>query len=274
MRTLSPNEAVYRAGEPGDAMFVVASGRIAIRLHSPDGDALDIATVREGALFGYLELFDGGARSADAVAVSTSRVVVIGAAVAAGLLASCPDLVLDLARDMARTVREHVDAVQEQAFYPAQARLARLLLAASGPDDRIRLEGPQMLLAQRLGVARQTLSRALHRLATDGLVTIDPSGRVVTILDRHGLASVTEVRARRTPVRSPAACQTTENADGNGARPVRAASSAGPRPSSTATRAASVAASASTAGANATSIPVAAATSAPCTTSSKVRVGR
>ena len=48
MRTLLPNEAVYRAGDPGDAMFVVASGRIAVRLSSPDGDAVEMAAVHSG----------------------------------------------------------------------------------------------------------------------------------------------------------------------------------------------------------------------------------
>src|SRR5690349_7698610 len=111
-RTLSPNEAVYQAGDPGDAMFVVASGRIAVRLHSPDGDAVDLAAVRAGGLFGYLELFDGGCRSADAVAVAPSRVVVIGLAAATRLFGASPELVLTLAREMARAVRGHVDAVQ------------------------------------------------------------------------------------------------------------------------------------------------------------------
>src|SRR5690349_11807468 len=105
LRTLSPNEAVYRAGDPGDAMFVVASGRIAVRLHSPDGDAVDLAAVRAGNLLGYLELFDGGDRSADAVAVAPSRVVVIGSAAATRLFAASPELVLTLARELASPVR-------------------------------------------------------------------------------------------------------------------------------------------------------------------------
>jgi CRP/FNR family transcriptional regulator, cyclic AMP receptor protein len=245
MRTLSPNEAVYQAGDPGDAMFVVASGRIAVRLHSPDGDAVDLAGVRTGSLFGYLELFDGGCRSADAVAVAPSRVVVIGQAAATRLFAASPELVLTLAREMACAVRGHVDAVQEKLFYPVAARLARFLLAAAEADGRVWLEGPQVLLAQRLGIARQTLSRALHRLATDGLVAVHPSGRVVTILDRAGLATVTQVRTRRSTVGHPAAAdrvrrrsgpgahpalagQTMENPGGNGARPVSAANSTGP----------------------------------------------
>jgi CRP/FNR family transcriptional regulator, cyclic AMP receptor protein len=275
MRTLSPDEAVYRAGDPGDAMFVVASGRIAVRLQSPDGDAVDMAAVRHGELFGHLELFDGGLRSTDAVALAASRVVVVGAAASAQLLASSSDLVLALARNMARMVRTQVDARHEQAFYPVPARLARFLLAAADSEEHVRLEGPQALLAQRLGVARQTVSRALHDLVIQGSVTVDPSGRAVTIIDRPGLAVVADVRTRRgrTP-RSGRGAQTTENPSGNDARPVIAASSAGPRPSSTATRAASEEASASAAGPNATSNPVAVPMSPPCTTSSKVRVGR
>jgi CRP-like cAMP-binding protein len=275
MRTLSPDEAVYRAGDPGDAMFVVASGTIAVRLQSPDGDAVDMASVRDSGLFGHLELFDGGLRSTDAVAVAASRVVVIGASAAAQLLASSPDLVLALARDMARIVRNQVDARHEQAFYPVSARLARFLLAAADSEGHLRLEGPQALLAQRLGVARQTVSRALHDLVIQGSVTVDPSGRAVRIIDRPGLAVVAQLRTRRgrTP-RSGRGAQTTENPSGNDARPVIAASSAGPRPSSTATRAASEEASASAAEPNATSSPVAMPMSPPCTTSSKVRVGR
>ena len=230
MRTLLPNEAVYRAGDPGDARFVVASGRIAVRLSSPDGDAVEMAAVHSGTLFGYLELFDGGCRSADAVAVAPSRVVVVGAAAAGRLFEASPELVLTLAREMARVVRGQLDTAQERLFYPVAARLARFLLAAAGPGDRIVIEGPQVLLAQRLGIARQTLSRTLHRLATDGLVAIDPSGRVVTVLDRPRLATVTEARARRSAVAHPAserarrrpglgahpADQTIENPGGNG----------------------------------------------------------
>ena len=142
MRTLLPNEAVYRAGDPGDAMFVVASGRIAVRLSSPDGDAVEMAAVHSGTLFGYLELFDGGCRSADAVAVAPSRVVVVGAAAAGRLFEASPELVLTLAREMARVVRGQLDTAQERLFYPVAARLARFLLAAAGPGDRIVIEAP------------------------------------------------------------------------------------------------------------------------------------
>ena len=66
--------------------------------------------------------------------------------------------------------------------------------------------------------------------------------------------------------------QTTENPDGSGARPVSAASTTGPWPSPTATRAASAAVSASTGGGKPTGRPVAVEMSPPWTTSSTTRV--
>jgi CRP-like cAMP-binding protein len=271
LRTLAPEEAVYRAGDPGDAMFVVASGRIVARLSSSEGAAVDLAVASAGTLFGYLELLEGGPRSADAIALTPSRVVVFGAAVASRLLLTCPALVLSLARDMAGIIRANTDMTREQAFSSVPNRLARFLLEAADADGRILLDGPQVLVAQRLGIARQTLSRALRRLSADDLVRVGPAGRVITIVDRAGLHALARTGTRRHRVGNG---YTTENPDGRAARPVSAASTVGPLPSSTAARAASAADSLSTDAGNSTSMPVAAAMSAPCTASSNVRVGR
>lgn len=270
LRTLSADEAVYRAGDPGDAMFVVASGRIVARLSSPEGTAVDVAVAPVGTLFGYLELLGGGPRSADAVALAPSRVVVFGAAVAARLIETCPALVLSMAQDMSVIIRTLQDGVRMQVFSSVPSRLAGYLLESADPHGRIVLDGPQVLVAQRLGIARQTLSRALRRLSTDNLVRVGPAGRVITIVDRAGLHALSTSGSRP----HPTAGHTTEKPAGNAERPVSAASTAGPVPSSTAVRAASAAASASTDGGNSTGIPVAAAMSPPWTASSKVRVGR
>jgi CRP-like cAMP-binding protein len=285
MRTLAADEAVYRAGDPGDAMFVVASGRIVTRLSSSEGAAVDLAVASEGALFGYLEVLAGGPRSADAVALTPSRVVVFGAAVASRLLLTCPALVLSLARDMVGIIRAHRETAREQAFSAVPNRLARFLIEAADADGRILLDGPQVLVAQRLGIARQTLNRALRRLSTGDLVRVEPTGRVITIVDRAGLHALARAGGRHRQSHERAfggpdrragngSGYTTENPGGRVARPVSAASTAGPVPSSTATRAARAADSASTDGGNTTGIPVAAAMSPPCTASSNVRVGR
>lgn len=227
MRTLAADEAVFRAGDPGDAMFVVASGRIVARLSSAEGAAVDVAIAPAGTLFGYLELLGGGPRSVDAVALAPSRVVVFGAAVAARLIGTCPALVLSMAQDMSGMIRTLQEGVRQQVFSSVPSRLARFLLESADPDGRVLFDGPQVLVAQRLGIARQTLSQALRRLAADGLVRVGPAGRTITIVDQAGLRALASTATRhRRATDEPG--QTTENPAGSGPRPVSAASTTGP----------------------------------------------
>lgn len=223
MRTLAADEAVFRAGDPGDAMFVVASGRIVARLSSAEGAAVDVAVAPAGTLFGYLELLGGGPRSVDAVALAPSRVVVFGATVAARLIGTCPALVLSLAQDMSGMIRTLQEGVRQQVFSSVPSRLARFLLESADPEGRVLFDGPQVLVAQRLGIARQ----ALRRLAADGLVRVGPTGRTVTIVDQAGLRALASTATRhRRATDEPG--QTTENPAGSAPRPVSAASTTGP----------------------------------------------
>lgn len=187
IRTLADNEALYVPGEPGDAAFVVEHGRVAARLVSSAGDAVDLAVVGPGSLFGHLELLDGSPRSCHATAVGDASVVVLPAAVLATVIAECPAVLRAIAADLARIVRAHTEAAAERAFLPAHLRLAAYLRSAADAEGRVLLDGTQSLLAQRLGVTRQTVSRALRLLGDRGLVTVHPGGRCVTINDLRAL---------------------------------------------------------------------------------------
>lgn len=69
VRRPAPGEAVVRQGEAGDSVFVVASGKVAVRVHRQDGTDGEVATLGEGDFFGEFGLFLGGRRQATVVAV-------------------------------------------------------------------------------------------------------------------------------------------------------------------------------------------------------------
>jgi CRP/FNR family transcriptional regulator, dissimilatory nitrate respiration regulator len=81
---------------------------------------------------------------------------------------------------------------------PSAQRLAQYLAsliepaAASGGASTVRLPFSKTLLAARLGVKKETLSRLLGRLARDGVVRV--AGRDITVLDRAGLEARTQAR--------------------------------------------------------------------------------
>src|SRR5262249_55782818 len=65
-RRVAAGEVLFRAGDPGDALFIVAGGRVQIT--SEAGSS--IAELGDGDAFGEMALLSGGARTATAVPLS------------------------------------------------------------------------------------------------------------------------------------------------------------------------------------------------------------
>jgi hypothetical protein len=62
-RRLAAGEVLFRAGDPGDALFIVAKGRVQVQAEA----GTSIAELNAGEAFGEMALLSGGARTATAV---------------------------------------------------------------------------------------------------------------------------------------------------------------------------------------------------------------
>lgn len=66
-RRLNPGDILFRAGDQGDALYIVARGRVDVVPDAPDGGATavrPIASLGEGQAFGEMALITGGQRTA------------------------------------------------------------------------------------------------------------------------------------------------------------------------------------------------------------------
>jgi uncharacterized membrane protein len=68
MRTLAEGETLFKAGEPGDSLFVVRDGGMELYIRDTVGQKIVLSHLEPGEIFGELALLDGGARTATAVA--------------------------------------------------------------------------------------------------------------------------------------------------------------------------------------------------------------
>lgn len=68
---------VFRRGEPGDTIYIVASGEVEIYVDDTTGGRIVFETAKTGDFFGELSLLDGDPRSASALATTDSRVLCI-----------------------------------------------------------------------------------------------------------------------------------------------------------------------------------------------------
>lgn len=80
LRDAAAGTQLFRAGEAGDALYFIESGRIRIHLRDADGDDVTLAELRRGDFFGEMSLFDGQPRSADATVVEEARIAVLSRA--------------------------------------------------------------------------------------------------------------------------------------------------------------------------------------------------
>src|SRR6476620_10741738 len=74
---LNPAETLFQAGEPGDALFVVRSGSVELFIKDTAGQKIVLTVAEAGDLFGELSLLDSGPRTATAVALSDTDLLML-----------------------------------------------------------------------------------------------------------------------------------------------------------------------------------------------------
>src|SRR6202007_582931 len=77
-RDLDSGEVLFLRGDPADGLYGVLSGSVLMVVDSPSGKELVLARHGAGEFFGEVSLFDGGGRSATAIAYEHSKLVHIG----------------------------------------------------------------------------------------------------------------------------------------------------------------------------------------------------
>lgn len=183
---------IFYQGDPSETFFIVKSGQVSILLESADGREMVINAIQPGDFFGELGLITKKARSTSAVARKDTELLAIPRQTFLAILDVEPGLtrrMLEITADRLRWSSERESAL---AFLDAQARLARLLLNLDQQEEeKGYITISQGELAQRTGLTRQTVAKALGRWRRAGwLIT----GRGHILLLKHDeLSSIKEV---------------------------------------------------------------------------------
>ena len=182
-------EVIFHQGDPGDALFIVLSGRVKISSPSDTGVEAILATLRQGEFFGALALLDGASRSASATAVAATETLILPREQFRQLVNDVPAIRDHVFAELAHELRRLTNHVEELHFLDIAgrlaARLARLADEQGRADDgEIRLDGPitQGELAAMVGSTRQSVNKLLGWFVDDGLIRMDRDSIVIVDL--------------------------------------------------------------------------------------------
>ncbi|KAJ8143277.1 hypothetical protein OY671_003595 [Metschnikowia pulcherrima] len=185
---LSRGDVLFREGEPGDRLYVIASGKIKSGRRSNDGRENLSSILGPGEMFGELSLFDPGPRTATASSVADSVIYELGHDQLVEWIEKHPSVAKHSLNALARRSRRTNETSADLVFSDVPGRVAKALLDSSTrfgeeTDEGIRVahDLTQEELAQLVGASRETVNKALADFATRGWVRRE--GRAVVSLD-------------------------------------------------------------------------------------------
>lgn len=188
-RSYPKNSVILFEDDPGDALYVVATGQVKVVLIGEDGREVILSVMGPGEFFGEMSLLDDEPRSAHVIAMEDSALAVLRREDFESLLTQTPQIALALLREMSRRLRRADEKVGSLVLLDVQGRVARLLLdmASEEGGERITRRLTHHTIAQMIGSSRETVSRTMRDLADKGLIAVQR--RDIVIRDRVALES-------------------------------------------------------------------------------------
>lgn len=176
-RTAEAGLVIVSHEEPGDALFVIASGKVKVVLYGETGREIILSILRRGDFFGEMSLLDRQPRSANVVAVEESELLALDREAFQTHLAAHPVTALAILAEMSRRLRHADEVIGNLALLDVYARVARairdLAQKQGEPVDGgllIRERPTQQEMAGLIGTSRETVSRALGDFTRRGLL--------------------------------------------------------------------------------------------------------
>lgn len=191
--SLGRGHVLFREGDTGDRLYVVAEGKMKIGRTSIDGRENLLSVLGPGETFGELSMFDPGLRTATATAVIETRLYALShGELKPWLNEQPPEVALSLLKQLSKRLRRSSEIVADLVFSDVPGRVAKALLDLSTRFGVPSEEGlhvahdlTQEELSQLVGASRETVNKALADFAGRGWIRLEP--RAVMLLEIEGL---------------------------------------------------------------------------------------
>lgn len=169
LRTLDKDTTIFNAGDPADAVYVVATGKVKIVVTSTDGRDFILTILGAGQVFGEMALLESAPRSAAVITASRVEILTIHRKDFHSLLASAPSISRKLLAILSRRLRRANSKMESLAYMDVAGRLARYLLDLARDHGQklgngwIVVRRPTHAdIAHSIGTSRETVSRMIN----------------------------------------------------------------------------------------------------------------
>ena len=179
---------IIYAGDKPDVLYYIVEGSVSVLIEDDNGREIVLSYLNPGDFFGEMGLFgDENNRSAFVRAKSKCELAEISYSRFNQLTEKDPDILFELASQMALRLRKTSQKVGNLAFMDVTGRVARTLIDLSKePDAMTHPDGMQIRITRQelgriVGCSREMVGRVLKNLEEQGLITA--KGKTMVVFD-------------------------------------------------------------------------------------------
>ncbi len=175
---LDEGAVLFEQRQPAREIFLLCSGQIKLALVSPEGQEKVIDLISHGTSFAEAVMFSGShVYPVTATALAASQVWGIDAGTYKGILRQSTDACFAVMAQMSRRLHWQVAEIDRLTLHNAAFRVIAYLLDQVPSTDLetsvFRLDTPKHVIASRLSITPETLSRTFARLGREGFLDIE-----------------------------------------------------------------------------------------------------
>lgn len=176
-RQYRKNQIIFGEGDPGEALFLLRTGKVKLTKATADGREQILAFRSPGEIFAEVVLFDCGPYPATAEVVEDAKIGVIRNQDLERIVLAHVDIAISLIKIMSKRLRNAQSALKDIALKDVYGRLASTLLKLAGDHGlesacgtKICLNLTHQDLANMIGTSRESVNRVISEWRREGVV--------------------------------------------------------------------------------------------------------
>jgi CRP/FNR family transcriptional regulator, nitrogen oxide reductase regulator len=194
-RDVAAEQAVYFEGDPGENLYLVATGKVKLMQNMLSGREVLLDILQAGDYFGHLSITSQEGYTETAIAQTDCCILQISSQNFEKVLSRYPDVTMRVLKAVGQRLEESQQIVKQLSVYTIEQRVAATLIRMArklGEQKQmgmlIQIPFSRQDLAAMTGTTVETVSRVMSRFAGERLIS---TGRKwVAVNDLQGLEQI------------------------------------------------------------------------------------
>ncbi len=186
VQSLKQGQTLFYKGDEGTALYIIKKGAIKIVLPSKIGDEIIVAIFTKNDFFGEMALLDEEPRSANAIALEPTEVLVLNRNNFLSFLQTNRNAIKSILSALSKRLRQTDEFLGDTHFLTVSARLAKKLVElaeiyGSKKEDIIKIDFnfTQKELGDMIGATRESTNKELKILRDRDLISTDGNSIII-----------------------------------------------------------------------------------------------